>query len=167
MNNRDIQAAWKYHNGTKHSFWSIRNNPHSLDWANRPLPFKIYPKIEPLPLPRDVPQTGVAALSAISEQVPSSGDSVPDLQDIARILHLSAGITKQRKYPGGEIRFGTMSSRRPCARLGVAHGFVVQSDRRRSVHGRAPGIGSPLKLVEVAWTFSPTGVFRDPPGTRF
>jgi SagB-type dehydrogenase family enzyme len=105
MNNRDIQAAWKYHNGTKHSFWSIRNNPHFLDWANRPLPFKIYPRIEPLPLPRDVPQTGVAALSAISEQVPSSGDSVPDLQDIARILHLSAGITKQRKYPGGEIYF--------------------------------------------------------------
>ena len=61
MNNREIQAAWKYHDGTKHSYWSIRNHPHSLDWANRPLPFKIYPKIEPLPLPRDVPQTGVAA----------------------------------------------------------------------------------------------------------
>ena len=106
MNNRDIQAAWKYHDGTKHSYWSIRNNPHFLDWANRPLPFKIYPKIEPLPLPRDVPQTGVAALSAISEPVPSSrADSVPDLQDLARILYFSAGITKQRAYPGGEIYF--------------------------------------------------------------
>jgi hypothetical protein len=50
MNNRDIQAAWKYHDGTKHSYWSIRNNPHFLDWANRPQPFKIYPKIAPLPL---------------------------------------------------------------------------------------------------------------------
>jgi hypothetical protein len=69
MNNPDIQAAWKYHDGTKHSYWSIRNNPHFLDWANRPQPFKIYPKIEPFPLPRDVPQTGVAALSAISEPV--------------------------------------------------------------------------------------------------
>jgi hypothetical protein len=66
MNNRDIQATWKYHNGTKHSYRSIRNNPHFLDWANRPLPFKIYPQIEPFPLPRDVAQTGVAALSAIS-----------------------------------------------------------------------------------------------------
>ena len=106
MNNRDIQAAWKYHDGTKHSYWSIRNNPHILDWANRPQPFKIYPNIEPLPLSRDVPQTGVAALSAISEPVPSSrADSVRDLQDLARILYFSAGITKQRKYPGGEIYF--------------------------------------------------------------
>ncbi len=106
MNNLDIQAAWKYHDGTKHSYWSIRTNPHFLDWANRPQPFKIYPKIEPLPLPRDVPQTGVAALSAISEPVPSAGsDSVPDLQDLARILYFSAGITKQRAHPGGEIYF--------------------------------------------------------------
>jgi SagB-type dehydrogenase family enzyme len=106
MNNRDLQATWKYHDGTKHSYWSIRNNPHFLDWANRPQPFKIYPKIEPLPLPRDVPQTGVAALSAISEPAPSSpAGSVPDLQDLARVLHFSAGITKQRAYPGGEIYF--------------------------------------------------------------
>jgi hypothetical protein len=106
MNNRDIPAAWKYHDGTKHNYWSIRNNPQILDWANRPQPFKIYPNIEPLPLSRDVPQTEVAALSAISKPVPSSGtDSVPDLQDLARILYFSAGITKQRKYPGGEIYF--------------------------------------------------------------
>ena len=106
MNNRELQAAWKYHDGTKHSYWSIRNRPHFLDWANRPLPFKIYPKIEPLPLPRDVPQTGVAVLSAISEAVPSlRADSVPGVQDLARLLYFSAGITKQRAYPGGEIYF--------------------------------------------------------------
>jgi SagB-type dehydrogenase family enzyme len=106
MNNRDTQATWKYHDGTKHSYWSIRNSPHFLDWANRPQPFKIYPKIEPLPLPRDVPHTGVAALSAISEPVPSSrADSAPGLQDLARILYFSAGITKQRAHPGGEIYF--------------------------------------------------------------
>ena len=106
MNNRDVQATWKYHDGTKHSYWSIRNNPNFLNWANRPQPFKIYPKIEPLPLPRDVPQTGVAALSAISEPAPSSrADSVPDLRDLSRILYFSAGITKQRAHPGGEIYF--------------------------------------------------------------
>ena len=106
MNNREIQAAWKYHDGTKHSYWSLRNHPHFLDWASRPLPFKIYPKIEPLPLPRDAPQTEVAALSAISEPVPSSRDDfVPSVQDLARLLYFSAGITKQREYPGGEIYF--------------------------------------------------------------
>ncbi len=106
MSNRDIHAAWKYHDGTKHSSWSIRNNPHYLDWANRPQPFKIYPEIESLPLPRDVSQTGVAALSAISEPVPMSPtDSMPDLQDVARILYFSAGITRKRTYPGGELYF--------------------------------------------------------------
>jgi SagB-type dehydrogenase family enzyme len=106
MKNRDIQATWKYHEGTKHSYWSIRNNPHFLDWANRPLPFKIYPKIEPLSLPREVPQTGVAALAAISAPVSwAGGDSVPDLRDLARIFHFAAGITRQRKYPGGETYF--------------------------------------------------------------
>jgi SagB-type dehydrogenase family enzyme len=106
MKNRDLQAAWKYHEGTKHSYWSIRTNPHFLDWANQPLPFKIYPTVEPIALPRDVPQTGVAALAAISERMPAAGgDSVPRLQDLARILFFSAGITKHRKHPGGEIYF--------------------------------------------------------------
>ena len=106
MNNHEIQAAWKYHDGTKHSYWSIRNNTHFLDWANRPQPFKIYPGIEPLLLPRDVSQTGVAALSAISEAVPPSrADSVPGIQDLARLLYFSAGITKQRAAPGGEFYF--------------------------------------------------------------
>ena len=106
MANPDIQAAWKYHDDTKHSYWSVRNNPHFLDWVNRPLPFKIYTAMELFQLPRDVPQTGVAALSAISEPLPSSpADSVPRLQDLARILYFSAGITKQRAYPGGEIYF--------------------------------------------------------------
>jgi SagB-type dehydrogenase family enzyme len=106
MNNRDVQATWKYHDGTKHSSWSIRNNPHFLDWANRPQPFKIYPKIEPFRLTRDVQQTGGAALSAISQPVHSSrADAVLDVQDLARILYFSAGITRQRAYPGGEIYF--------------------------------------------------------------
>jgi len=106
MKNSDIRAAWKYHDGTKHSYWSVRTSTHFLDWANRPGPFKIYPGIEPIALPREMRQTGVAALAAISERVPSSGgDAVPDLQDLARILFFSAGITKQREYPGGEIYF--------------------------------------------------------------
>lgn len=106
MNNREIQAAWKYHDATKHSYWSIRNHPHFLDWANRPQPFKIYPQREPLLLPPDVPQTGVAALSAISQRGLSSlTEMVPGLQDLARILYFSAGITKQRAYQGGEIYF--------------------------------------------------------------
>jgi SagB-type dehydrogenase family enzyme len=103
--NRNTEAAWAYHNATKHSYASIRANPHFLDFANQPVPFKIYPALEPSRLPDEVRQTGVAALSAIAESVPALTEAVPDLNAVAQILYLSAGITRQRKYPGGEIYF--------------------------------------------------------------
>ena len=40
MKNREIAAAWAYHNGTKHSYQSIRTNPHYLDWENQPIPLR-------------------------------------------------------------------------------------------------------------------------------
>ena len=65
MLNHQTELAWMYHDYTKHSYWSIRTNPHMLDWANKPEPFKIYPELEPEPLPTDLTQTGVAALTAV------------------------------------------------------------------------------------------------------
>ena len=56
-------------------------------------------------MPAEVRQTGVAALSAISEIVPATNRAAPDLEAIAQLLYLSAGITRHRKYPGGEIYF--------------------------------------------------------------
>src|SRR5881396_3030824 len=103
--NRNSEAAWAYHEATKHSYLSIRANPHFLDWANQPLPFKIYPTLERLRLPGEVRPTGIAALSAIAESVPADTVAVPDLRGVAQLLYLSAGITRHRKYPGGEIYF--------------------------------------------------------------
>ena len=103
--NQNSEVAWKYHNATKHSYASVRNNQHFLDFNNQPIPFKIYPTLQPLPLPAEVRQTGVAALSAIAEIIPPQTASRPDLEAIAQLLYLSAGITRHRKYPGGEIYF--------------------------------------------------------------
>ena len=103
--NRNTQAAWAYHDATKHSYASIRANPHFLDFANQPVPFKIYPTLEPSRLPSEIRQTGIAALSAIAESVPFNTNAAPDLRAVAQLLYLSAGITRQRKYPGGEIFF--------------------------------------------------------------
>jgi len=103
--NRNLEAAWAYHDATKHSHAGIRANSHFLDWDNRPLPFKIYPTLEPLRLPVEVPQTEVAALSAIAESIPSQTNAAPDLAAVAQLLYLSAGITRKRNYPGGEIYF--------------------------------------------------------------
>ena len=103
--NGNPEAAWTYHDATKHSYTSIRTNPHFMDWSNQPLPFKIYPTLEPMPLPREVRQTGVAALSAISESVAAQTNAAPDLEAVAQLLYLSAGITRKRSYSGGEIYF--------------------------------------------------------------
>jgi SagB-type dehydrogenase family enzyme len=106
MANQDTDATWKYHNGTKHSALSIRAHPHFLDWDNKPLPFKIYPTREVLRLPKHPKQTGVAALSAIAKTgIVSKKEAMPDLETIAQLLFFSAGVTKSKKYPGGEIFF--------------------------------------------------------------
>jgi SagB-type dehydrogenase family enzyme len=103
--NRNPEAAGTYHDATKHSYTSIRTNPHFMDWSNQPLPFKIYPTLEPMRLPGEVRQTGVAALSAIAESVPAHTNASPDLEAVAQLLYLSAGITRKRSYSGGEIYF--------------------------------------------------------------
>src|SRR6184192_939415 len=103
--NSNVEAAWRYHNASKHSYASVHNNLHFLDWDNQPLPFKAYTTLEPLRLPREVRQTGVAALSAIAESIHPVASAVPDLEALAQLLYLTAGITRHRKYPGGDIYF--------------------------------------------------------------
>jgi len=106
MKNRETEAAWAYHNGTKHSYQSIRVNAHYLDWENQPTAFKLYPKLERIPLNEHLSSSESAALLAISA---SGGEpaqhSTMSSQSLAEILFLSAGITRRRKYPGGEILF--------------------------------------------------------------
>src|ERR1700675_3233735 len=99
------EVASIYHEATKHSYTSVRTNPHFLDFGNQPLPFKIYPALEPSRMPTEVRQTGVAALSAIAGSLAAGSHTAPDLDAVAQLLYLSAGITRQRKYPGGEIYF--------------------------------------------------------------
>jgi SagB-type dehydrogenase family enzyme len=104
-NNR-VDAALQYQSGTKHSYLSLRTQPHFLDWENKPLPFKIYPTLEVTRLPRDFQDTGMSALSAIAtDSVQSKGEAIPDLETLAQVLFFSAGVTKSRKHPEGETFF--------------------------------------------------------------
>src|SRR5207248_10465575 len=99
MSNRGTHSAWKYHDGTKHSYWSIRRHPHFLDWANRPLPFKIYPKIEPLLLPRERPQTGVAVRSSMpTTRCARRADWGCGAPDLARLVCFTVVITNHHTY---------------------------------------------------------------------
>ena len=84
--NRDVEAAREYHRATSHSQASLRADPHSLDFGNQPLPFKIYTDLEPISLPIDIASTGVPALEATSFET-DDGDGaehVPTLSVPAR-----------------------------------------------------------------------------------
>jgi SagB-type dehydrogenase family enzyme len=108
--NHETAVGWGYHDGTKHSFRSVRNNAHFLDWPNKPLPFKIYTTLDPIELPREFPPLDMPALEAISKQAAeANGEAIPDLKDLAQILYYSAGITKINNYPGAEIMFRAAS----------------------------------------------------------
>ena len=104
MKNRETDAAWQYHNGTKHSYQSVRTSPHYLDWDNQPISLKIYSALEPISLPEHLSSSGMPALSAIASD-PVETAVMPTRQSLAEVLFLSAGVTRRRAYPGGEMLF--------------------------------------------------------------
>lgn len=70
------------------------------------MPFKIYSKLEPIPLDQELSSSGTPALSAIAAVENFTRDPViPTRQSLAEILFLCAGVTRRRSYPGGEMLF--------------------------------------------------------------
>src|SRR5262249_30516667 len=100
----DPEGVRSYHQQTKHSPARLHSDPPVLDWAIMPRPFKVYPALEPLPLPRDVAASARPALAALLDAGPAS-DGPLDRAALARLLYFSAGVLRRRAYPGGEIFF--------------------------------------------------------------
>src|SRR2546427_1769734 len=118
--NRNSEAAWAYHEATKHSYFSIRTNPHLLDWANQPLPFKIYPTLERLRFPGEVRPTGIAALSAIAESVPADTVAGPHPRAGGHPPYLSARASRTPKGLGSGTYFPAAGPTRCSAQSGRA-----------------------------------------------
>ncbi len=64
--NLNTEAAYHYHEATKHSETKLSRDSHFLDWSNQPRPFKIYRDVESLPLPSD-PKILAAAKQPVLE----------------------------------------------------------------------------------------------------
>jgi len=109
VSNRDTEAALRYHEQTKHSPYSVRVDQHYLDWSIQPRPFKLYEGLEPIQLPRDLIESESSLLSLLPRIQPEQPRSRPSLKDVAQLLFFSAGITKKKSYPGGEILFRAAS----------------------------------------------------------
>jgi SagB-type dehydrogenase family enzyme len=105
----DIKYALGYHEATKHSEISIQLSRHSLDWDNRPRPFKVYTKLPSIFLPSDFSQpnldaiTSVRAVRPISPMATAANINVLDIKKLAEMLFFSAGITREMKYPYGSF----------------------------------------------------------------
>jgi len=87
MDTADRLDALDYHELTKHSVASVSSNRHFLDWDTQPLPFKLYPHLKPIPLPRD-----------FSRQQPSA---TIDRLTLARLLHFTGGIMRKKTLADG------------------------------------------------------------------
>ncbi len=117
---RDISHAINYHEATKHSEASLATSRHSLDFANKPIPFKVYLELPSITLPKNFPTPEAKALSCMRNMAMQgsrygtrslakfsentnlrSYTRVVDLADVAEILFFSAGITREMKYPHG------------------------------------------------------------------
>jgi SagB-type dehydrogenase family enzyme len=103
--NSDIKYALDYHEATKHSEISIQLSRHSLDWNNKPRPFKIYTKLPSIFMPSDFSQPNNDAITCIkadkiidSTAKGTSNNLGLDIRKLAEILFFSAGITREMKY---------------------------------------------------------------------
>ena len=109
MTNRDTNAASSYHDTTKLSYINLSNKP--------PL-YKTYSGAASIPLPADFPPVDVPTLNAVSSS--SEGQQLPldrtldltlDLNSLARLLYLSAGLIRKAQLPvAGEVHYRAAAS---------------------------------------------------------
>ncbi len=153
--NRELTATWTYHNGTKHSWESIRSDPHSLDWKNYPLAFKMYATLDPVPLPHEWPPVSMPTLSAIAgTSLEPNDECIPDLLTLAKLLFLSAGITKRRTHAGGEMYFRAAACTRATYWSLKPRSCASSTNNNRRSWGRAGNKGK--------WVIIPQRAMRRP-----
>ena len=115
-----------------HSPQSVRTSGHRLDWDTKPAPFKIYPDLPVVALPRDFPVPASDALAAIS--VGPTSAAPMNIERLASLLFFTAGVTKRKAYPGGGVMYFRAAP--STGALYQTEVYVVAAD----VAGLPPGI---------------------------
>ena len=88
-------SVLSYHEETKHSELSAKMSAHTLDWENKPSPFKVYRDQSWFPLPRDFLHPGEESLAAVGNVVSRTKRNAVDLEAVAELLFFSAGLTRK------------------------------------------------------------------------
>lgn len=100
MSESALHTIKAYHQQTKHHAHQYARAPSYMDWANQPLPYRLYEGAQLLPLPLSE-QDNNHPYSALSEVVEQPAESLT-LASIARMLELSLGLSAWKEYNGSE-----------------------------------------------------------------
>jgi SagB-type dehydrogenase family enzyme len=102
-------TARRFHDETTHTPYSVRTSGHTLDWDNKPFPFKVYTDAPAVALPRDVDVVAAPTLAALATPAPAAARL--SLNTLTALLYYTAGVTKKKTYPGGgEVLFRAAAS---------------------------------------------------------
>lgn len=120
--NWETGATWRYHDGTKHPYGALFSRGYTWNPAVRPVPYKEYAAAPEVRLALQVNNTAAPALAAISDAVRAdaaagaaagTAEGTPTVEQLARLLHFSSGITKVLHYGSDTMPF------RACACTGA------------------------------------------------
>jgi SagB-type dehydrogenase family enzyme len=96
-----IDRVRDYHRASKHTYLSVRTNPHKPDWSNQPNPFRVFGDLPKVELPTDRIVAEAPALAVLSDGLsglpPEQLHPPHDLRTLASWLHLANGITGERR----------------------------------------------------------------------
>lgn len=96
---------WReYHELSKHSVEALRRNPHYLDWANMPDPFRHYEGVPLLDLPAEPPELKTPALHVLrGEAGPATTAHGPLF--LSQLLFHSAAISASKRVPSTGYKY--------------------------------------------------------------
>src|SRR5579872_2568079 len=97
--------TWReYHESTKHSVESLRWEPHVLDWANMPDPFRHYEGVPVLDLPADPPAPQIPALDVL-RGISNTASTADGPTFLSQLLFYSAAISASKRVPSTGDRY--------------------------------------------------------------
>jgi SagB-type dehydrogenase family enzyme len=125
-------SAADYHRATSYRRGWLE--PHALDWANQPDPFKRYPDLMRLPLDRDIalPVRNFFDLAAF-EPPDRPGSSTLDQPRISALLMLTQALTARSGRGSGMFHFRSVAS------AGALYPFEIYLAAHR-IEGIDPGL---------------------------
>jgi SagB-type dehydrogenase family enzyme len=102
-------VARRFHDETAHTAYSVRTSGHTLDWDNKPFPFKVYTTAPAIALPREVDVVATPTLQALASPAPPAARLT--LATLTAVLYYTAGVTRKKTYRGGgEVLFRAAAS---------------------------------------------------------